>query len=600
MRTVRVIPHSSSEPVYCGVPAPLWYDVTAGVFPNEVLGGQLYDDVGYRFTRAPLVGLPPGNIIVNALPADEILCSTPEDGRVIAGLKDSDNYIELVATQEQEPWLDAFSAAEFPYGSLPGFELPPVPFPELDFFFGLHPTQGYIYSSRAAWTKLELAHVKDGSRRVLSWRLVPRLPEDRLYLQSFRASCVRNSDGLARIVACVADVIAPAQGGGLAGNLYFLEGRVPSSDVGPFCGARSHIAHFRTLPEEECVFVSESNKPPPPGQAFGNELLCEKFVLTNVQRDYQITPYDGSYADYVGIQGLEATFGETPLRTSYLAKPALYYGAPLSKKVLTAYSDDWPSWSAIQQTARPNLTIEFKSYDSAYVADRVTEWEMIPSEVNVSILNNANPIFDGDSEKHIDTLFSGQWTNHSSNGRLSTLWPSDRGTIVTSGFIYLRIRPLMASQQGKSIYPFKWNTAPQWKFPHDWRNAVMMTLTVFVHFRRNPEVYGASGSYRIYQGEAGWECVTSQPYFASGSDVFGFLPDPVLDPPGTGLYWREGAMPTGDDGVLRMNQGSPRVVYKSLYTVSNGTLTGPFPWQRTTVPPFLSYVRDMYWNIKPN
>lgn len=597
MRPVRPIPHSSSEPVYCGVPAPIWYDVTADDFPNEVLGGRYFVDLGYRFTRAPLTGLPAGNILVNALPADEILCSVPEDGRIIAGLKDAQNYIELVATREEQPWLDAFSASQFQLGSFPGFELPPVPFPTLDFFFGIHPTQGYIYWSRAAWTRIELAHVKDGSRTVLSWRLVPLLSGGSL--QTHRISCVRNSDGLARVIACVADVIEPIVG--RAANLYFLEGRVPSDDVGPYCGARSHITHFRTLPEEECVFVSESNKPPPAGQAFGNELLCEKFALTNLETDYSVAPYDGSYSDYTGINGLEATFCETPiLDVNYLVKPALYYGTPLSKKVLTAYNDDWPSWSAIQQSARPTLTIQFKSYDNAYVADRVTEWEMIPPEVSVSILNNTDPIFEGSSEKHIDTLFSGQWSNHSSSGRLSSQWSNDRGTIVTSGFIYLRVRPRMASKQGKSIYPLDWASMQQWKFPHDWRNAAMMTLTVFVHFKREAQVMGSPGQYRLYPGQAGWECVTSQPYFSSGADIFGPLPDPSLNPPGTGLYWPQGPLETGDDGKLYMSSGSPRVVYVSSLNVVNGTPVGPYPWQRTTVPPLLSYVRDMYWKIKPN
>lgn len=591
MRLVRSIPHSSSEPVYCGVPAPLWYDVTAGVFPNENLGSQFYADVGYRRTRAPTVGLPQGHILVNALPADEILCSVPEDGRVVAGLKDAQNYIELTATTEEEPWLDAFAPEQFPLGAFPQFENPPVPFPSLDYYFAFNPAEGssgYIYLSRALWTKLELAQIKDGTRTVLSWRLVPLLPGGAL--QTHRISCVRNADGQARIIACVADVGEYFLERGA--NLYFLEGRVPSEDIGPYCGARSAIAHFRSLPEEECVFVPENNKPPPAGAAFGNELLCEKFPLTNAGTDYNLLSYEGNFADYTDIGGLETTFGETPIiDINYPVKPALYYGTPLSKKVLTAHADDWPSWAAVPQSARPSLTLEFNNYND-------TEWEMLPPEVEVSILNNADPVFEGDSEKHIDTLFSGQWSGHSGSGFLSTLHP-ERGTITTSGFMYLRIRPLMAYKQGKSVYPFRFAVSPEWEFPHNWRNAVMLTLTVFVHFRREPAVHGGpAGNYRVYPGEAGWQCVTSQPFFSGYGDNFGFL---SRNPAETGLYWRDGGpMETGDYGILRLNQGSPRVVYRSLINVVNGTPTSPSPWQKQTVPPFLGYVRDMYWKIKPN
>lgn len=589
MRLVRSIPHSSSEPVYCGVPAPLWYDVTAGVFPNENLGSQFYPDVGYRQTRAPIDGLPQGHILVNAIPADEILSSVPEDGRVVAGLKDAQNYIELKCTRQEDGWIENL-APQYPLGSLPDFDLPPIPFPSLVIAYNANGP----WTVSASWSKIELAHIKSGTRTVLSWRYVPTLSDG--LLQTHRISCVHGPDGTARIVACVADVSQSWDERGA--NLYFLEGRVSSSDVGPFCGARSHISHFRSLPGEECVFVPDNNSPPPPGQVFGNELLCEKFALTNAGTDYQIQPYDGALNSYGDIGGLETTCGETPvLDINYSVKPALYYGTPLSKKVLTAYSQQWPSWSATPQSARPTLTVQFKSYETP-----VGEWEIIPPEIEVSALHpqHEGDLFTGAHEKRIDTLFSGKWESHSSSGSMNRFNLSHRGTIVTSGFVYLRVTPFMSHKQGKDLFPYLFATAPQWSFPHNWRNAVAISLTVVMRFKRDPELFPVGSGWAAYGGQAGFLWMSSVPFFNAYSSHFGFLPDPARDTTGTGLYWEQGSLQTGDDGVLRFQENGAHVMYSAGYSFVNGNPVPPTGWAYVSATTQLHYVRDLYWKIKPN
>ncbi len=226
MRNIRTIPHSSTADWYIGVPQPIWYDVTAAAFLAEYTNN-----------------IPVGNVVVNAIPADEIhIQAATSSGLsigIVAGFIDPDNYLDFMVRYQSdehspERWLREFDATSFEANEFPQItQEPPVLFPTLT----LKAEAGATFSFRSTvWVELELAQTRSGARHVLQSTVVPQ--QNNLTLHS-RLSVVRQGFGSARLIGCAtfaADFGIDIGASGGASQSFFLEDSIPSNECGSFCG----------------------------------------------------------------------------------------------------------------------------------------------------------------------------------------------------------------------------------------------------------------------------------------------------------------------------------------------------------------------------
>lgn len=235
MRIVRTLPHSSEGRFFAGVPAPIWFDLTANQF------------------AVPYAQQQGNRIYVNMLPADEVhfdFASWQGDPAAVAGLKDANNFYDLkfrgrndVKLPASEKWLGAFDEFSFPPDQFPNITAPPpVPFPYLFFQTVPYDAGNTQQIAGTFFYTLELARTTNGNREVLQTKDVPRAPEGMTY--SIRLSIVRKPDGSARLIGCL---VSYAKFGLTLGNdvgidhggamqAFFLEADAQSEDCGAFCG----------------------------------------------------------------------------------------------------------------------------------------------------------------------------------------------------------------------------------------------------------------------------------------------------------------------------------------------------------------------------
>lgn len=227
VRNIRTIPHSSTADWYIGVPQPIWYDVTAGTFLAEYTNN-----------------IPVGNVVVNAIPADEIHIQAATSSSlsigIVAGFIDADNYLDFTVRYQsdedsQERWLREFASDSFAADAFPVItQQPPVPFPTLTL---LTRTFYPINFRSTTWIKLELAQTRQGSRQVLGEKIIPS-NQINLVLHT-RLSVVRQGFGDARVIACAtfaADYGIAIDASGGVSQSFFIEHLLPSDQCGDFCG----------------------------------------------------------------------------------------------------------------------------------------------------------------------------------------------------------------------------------------------------------------------------------------------------------------------------------------------------------------------------
>jgi hypothetical protein len=468
-----------------GVPEPIWFDMTAGEF--------------LRDNRFPYAIAIEGNIVVNAISADDVAMYTDFSGTgplsserlkapMVVCAKDASNYISMSVRREKAPWLRDY-AITIPYEEFPEFSVPPNAFTLYTDIgsVNINP-QGLVNdfaNANVEWDTIELSQTKNGVTTLLASRKVPVLTSSRrrdvtnARWVHYRLTCLRDGDNDARIIGCIADIASDA-GQNNAGQFYFVESMVPSADCGFYAGAVGTVVFFRALDETDTTVVPYNNKPPEGGNVVGNN-LSDKFALSGPLISYFAGPNTAAgFSNTVDV-----TFGETPivgnLGNGGRITPMIYHGVPASRKVLGPPIDSWPSWSAVAQAARPQLTVSLAK-PSGFARELFT-----PSSLQLLSAN---------VDSGVDTFFSGSWSDHSVPYQAGTHYGEPViQTLETSGFLFLEIEPHV----GYRMMP-----------EFDYRNAARFTATLWVHYKRNPialPVPPPPGqevtNYQLYEGDAG-------------------------------------------------------------------------------------------------
>lgn len=218
MRNVRTSPHSHI--FFTGAPDPIWWDATDETFLVRRSNARNN-----------------ANILINAIPADEVFLQVGSEQTLIAGYKDRDNFFGLqvhftetfFGVTRAERWMNEFETPLYSFDSFPaGFTEPPMLYPILSF-------QNVVGDRYAVsqWTTLRLFQRKNGSDTELN-RL--EIPGDQGNIYHPRLSVVHDPAAATKLMACVTFVSRQDRNYSGYAHSFFLEATISRNDCGLFCG----------------------------------------------------------------------------------------------------------------------------------------------------------------------------------------------------------------------------------------------------------------------------------------------------------------------------------------------------------------------------